>query len=316
MSAASHDTLVHRLSLMLLKLNQGESLDPRLLAEEFGVNVRTIQRDLNERFTYLPLQRAGSRYVLDPAFLGNLSKKDIEAFAALSGVQGLFPTLSDEFLRDVFDARMQRTILVRGHHHESMVGREFLFRQLQHAVAGYRLVSFRQLRTESYKVFEEVEPYKLLNHKGVWYLAAKHDDRLKTFAISSIENLLVSDEIFSPDSSVEAELAGDGLWMGSSKLRVVLNVSREVARFFKRRPLLVNQEIVSEQSDGGLVVATTVGHENEVLPQVRYWIPHVRIVSPEALHEALEKQLDDYINDEIADGNRPRSLESPAASTP
>lgn len=43
----AHDTLVYRLSQVLTKLNQGESLDPQALADEFGVNLRTIQRDLN-----------------------------------------------------------------------------------------------------------------------------------------------------------------------------------------------------------------------------------------------------------------------------
>ena len=51
MRAANHDTLVRRLALILVKLNQGEKLDPRQLAEEFNVNLRTIQRDINERFS-------------------------------------------------------------------------------------------------------------------------------------------------------------------------------------------------------------------------------------------------------------------------
>lgn len=37
------------------KLNQGELLDPQALADEFGVNLRTIQRDLNVRFACLQL---------------------------------------------------------------------------------------------------------------------------------------------------------------------------------------------------------------------------------------------------------------------
>ena len=41
MSDGSHDTLVYRLAQMLVKLNQGERLDPQALAEEFGVNLRT-----------------------------------------------------------------------------------------------------------------------------------------------------------------------------------------------------------------------------------------------------------------------------------
>jgi hypothetical protein len=43
--------------MMLVKLNQGKSLDPRIRAREFGVNVRTIQRAINERFGYLPSSR-------------------------------------------------------------------------------------------------------------------------------------------------------------------------------------------------------------------------------------------------------------------
>ena len=50
-----HEILVYRLSQILIKLNQGEKLDPQDLADEFKVTLRTVQRDLNERFTYLPL---------------------------------------------------------------------------------------------------------------------------------------------------------------------------------------------------------------------------------------------------------------------
>jgi hypothetical protein len=49
-TAAYHDTLAYRLTQILVKLNQGEKLDPQALADEFGVNLRTIQRDMNERF--------------------------------------------------------------------------------------------------------------------------------------------------------------------------------------------------------------------------------------------------------------------------
>ena len=47
-SDSNHDTLVYRLEQMLIKFNQGKKLDPHELADEFHVNIRTIQRDLNE----------------------------------------------------------------------------------------------------------------------------------------------------------------------------------------------------------------------------------------------------------------------------
>ena len=94
MTAASHDTLVRRLALILVKLNQGEKLDPRQLALDFNVNLRTIQRDINERFSYLPLEKTRGQYHLDPALLGKLTLKDIDRFASLAGVKGLFPGLA------------------------------------------------------------------------------------------------------------------------------------------------------------------------------------------------------------------------------
>ena len=161
MTTASHDTLVVRLAHILIKLNQGESLNPQELAEEFGVTLRTVQRDLNERFAYLPLLKTDNRYHLDPAFLGKLSTRDIERFAGLAGVRGLFPSLSDDFLRDIFDTRFQSVLLVKGHHYEDMAGKESLFRLLEQAIVDSRMVSFVYRKNEGGKHYGGIEPYKM-----------------------------------------------------------------------------------------------------------------------------------------------------------
>ena len=88
MTTGNHDTLVYRLAQMLVKLNQGGILELQALADEFGVNLRTVQRDLNERFAYLPRQKTEGRYRLDPVFLGKPSTRDIERFACLAGGVG------------------------------------------------------------------------------------------------------------------------------------------------------------------------------------------------------------------------------------
>ena len=74
----AHDTLAYRLSAVLTKLNQGESLDPKELADEFGVNLRTIQRDLNVRFAGLPLIKANGRYKMDEAHLDIASEAEAD----------------------------------------------------------------------------------------------------------------------------------------------------------------------------------------------------------------------------------------------
>ena len=45
----NYDKTLTRLRLILQKLNDGESLGVKELAEEFNVSTRTIQRDFNEK---------------------------------------------------------------------------------------------------------------------------------------------------------------------------------------------------------------------------------------------------------------------------
>ena len=255
MASDNHDTLVYRLAQILVKLNQGEKLDPNALADEFGVNLRTIQRDLNERFAYLPLQKADGRYSLDLTFLGKLSTKDIERFAGLAGVRGLFPSLSDEFLRDIFDSRVQEALLIKGHHYENLAGKEQAFRVLEKAIVARQNVAFDYQKTDGVKSYTSVSPYKLLNLKGIWYLAAVDGDKLKTFSFAKIERLKLLDATFVWSKEVDTKLTTeDGIWFTESQHEVVLKVSAEVAGYFKRRKLIANQMIENELADGGLLI--------------------------------------------------------------
>ena len=296
MSDRTHDTLVYRLAQMLVKLNQGERLDPQALADEFGVNLRTIQRDLNERFAYLPLIKTDGRYHLDTVFLGKLSTRDIERFASLAGVRGLFPSLSDDFLRDIFDTRIQTALLVKGHHYEDLAGKEALFKRLEQAIVARQHVAFDYHKTDGSQHYERVAPYKLVNHKGIWYLAGRDGEKIKTFAFGKIERLRQLESTFPPEPEVDAKIAAeDGIWFGEESREIVLKVAAEVAGYFKRRKLIANQVIEKELEDGGLIVSAKVGHVNQVLPIVRYWIPHLRVISPEGLQAELEEALRRYV---------------------
>ncbi len=56
-----------------------------------------------------------------------------------------------------------------------------------------------------------------------------------------------------------------------------------------------NQIIEKELADGGLIISAKIRHPNQILPIVRYWIPHIRIISPETLQHEIEKGLDEYL---------------------
>jgi predicted DNA-binding transcriptional regulator YafY len=296
MPTTTHDTIAYRLAQILVKLNQGEKLSPQALANEFGVTLRTIQRDLNNRFAYLPLQKNTGLYHLDPTFLGKLSIKDIERFAALAGIHGLFPSLLDDFLRDIFDASIQSTLLVKGHHYENLAGKNTQFSQLKKAIIHRQKISFNYVKPGGVKTYLLVSPYKLINSKGIWYLAALDNERLKTFSFSKIEQLESLDLRFSWDAKIDEQLANDeSVWLSKEKQKITIEVGSEIAAYFKRRQLIANQVIENELPDGTLIISTLVGHENQILPIVRYWIPHIRIISPLSLQIDMEKKLAEYL---------------------
>lgn len=296
MPKSQHDTIAYRLSQILLKLNQGDHLDPAELAGEFGTHVRTIQRDLKVRLAYLPLLKTRGRYHLEPAYLGKLNFKDIERFATLSGVKGLFPSLSRDFLQSVLSEQTEHPWLVRGHHYEDLTGHGAVFDQLEEAIRQKRVLSLEMFKDGKIKAYKEVLPYRLINTKGIWYLAALHEGKLKTFGVGKIHSVDVQAETFAHDPSVVSSVeTQEGIWHSSQLQRVLLSVAPEVAEYFKRRQLVPHQKLLQEAADGRLIVETNVGHKNQILPIVRYWIPNIRIEFPLDYQKILEDDLKIYL---------------------
>jgi predicted DNA-binding transcriptional regulator YafY len=235
-------------------------------------------------------------YHLDPTFLGKISIKDIQRFASLAGVKGLFPSLANDFLRDIFDSRLQPALLVKGHHYENIGDKGALFRDLEKAIIAHHPVSFSYIKPEGLKSYQSVLPYKLVNHKGIWYFVGQDGEKLKSFSITKLSNLITLETFFVWDSKIDTQLVeDDGIWLSNAKQEVVLKVRAEVAGYFKRRKLIANQVIEKELEDGGLIISAKIGHTNQILPIVRYWIPNIRIISPEHLQVEIDKSLNEYL---------------------
>ena len=294
---STHEKVSVRLAEILIKLNRGEKLDPHQLAEEFGVTLRTIQRDLLERLAYLPFTKDQHYFALDPYYLGKLTAADIQRFASLSGIKALFPVLSDNFLSEIFDARISHAYLVKGHHYEDLSDKNSDFKQLEQAIVQRQLIHF----IYKGKTYTAIKPYKLVNHNGIWYLAAKDEQQIKTFCFSQLKSIQVDNRIFTPEADLNALIEqDDSIWFSENKWEVVLKVEHCVASYFKRRDLLPNQQIDKELEDGSLIISSRIAHDNQLLPLIKYWIPHVSIIAPNELRISLLQSLRDYLNDDEA----------------
>lgn len=285
-----HDTLSIRLADILLKLNNGQKLSLSQLAQEYKVSIRTIQRDLSERLGVLPIQQNNGLYFLEPFYLGKLSLKDIKNFAILAGVAGLFPKLDNDFIRSILDNTISQAYEVKGQTYEDVSQLQGLFEKLQDAIVQHYQLTFIYKDSK-----HEVQPYKLIHHHGSWYLAAAHQDKLKAYKLAHIEQLMLGHD-FNPDPKLVEQVAKeDSIWFGTQKREVILTVDKKAASHFKRRSLVPTQHIIKELEDGSLIISSHISHDLQILPIVRYWIPHVRVVSPDSVREACMTSVRQYL---------------------
>ncbi|KAA0068392.1 WYL domain-containing protein [Rhodanobacter sp. T12-5] len=291
MSMPDHETVASRLASILLKLNQGESFNPQELADEFGVHERTIYRDLN-RFAGIVERSSDGKYRIVPEYQGKLRPKDLETFAKLVGVDELFPQSGTRFLMALLDTLSQSSFLVRGHHYEKLKPHDAQFQQLDNAIRDGKRCTLTYADKR-----RTLEPYRLVNNKGIWYLTATDEGRLKSFSLSRISQLVVGGDSLEPRADIQRKIEDDDdVWFSEEKTEVLLSVAPQVAYYFQRRKLLPQQVIDKELENGGLIVSSRVSDENQILPLVRYWIPHVRILEPGWLRDANCEGLKKYMS--------------------
>jgi predicted DNA-binding transcriptional regulator YafY len=100
-------------------------------------------------------------------------------------MQGLFPLLDTQFIRELFDSRVRDVFSIHGPNHEDLRVRLDDFLTLQRAITQRRCLRFSYAKNEGIKNVE-VAPYRLMNSNGVWYLAAVHDKNPKAYAFNKL----------------------------------------------------------------------------------------------------------------------------------
>jgi|TARA_B110000908_G_scaffold42594_1_gene51814 predicted DNA-binding transcriptional regulator YafY len=88
----------------------------------------------------------------------------------------------------------------------------------------------------------------------------------------------------------------DGIWLNNNKFDVLLKISEKAAGYFKRRALIDNQVIEEELSSGELIISAKIGHPDQIIPIIRYWIPHITVLNPATIKEKVEQSLHQYLN--------------------
>ena len=280
--------LALRLSKILALLHQGDGIDKHALAKQYEVSVRTIERDLADRLHGIAEQTNDGHWQLSHPHRSTIPCTQLNEYTRLVGATHLFPDTSLPYLlTQLKNQKSRQTMHVQPMPHEDLRLQGPVFALLQGAIECHHECRF------GYKGKpRHTQPYRLIYKNGVWYLAAEEAGQLKNFSVALIEGLQVDETSrFNPKRAHQDYInARDDVWFTSGTTEVLLRVAPEVARYFTRRALLPRQQQRADP-DGSLLVTTQIGHINQLIPMVRYWLPHVRIVQPTAWHQALLDNL-------------------------
>lgn len=291
------EKLAQRLSHILALLHQGNAIDKHELAQRFSVDLRTIERDLGERLRGIAERNDDGRWQLLRAARSTIPARYLHGYAQLIGSAHVFPDTSLCYLLEQLETpESGRTMRVQPTSHEDLREHSDHFVRLQIAIEQCHECRF------TYKGKpRHAQPYRLIHKNGVWYLAAEEAGRLKNFSVALIDGLQVDDaRPFTPKSANQHYIDGkDDIWFTEACTEVLLRVAPTIAHYFNRRTLLPQQQQRLD-NDGSLLVTSQINHINQLLPVVRYWLPHVRIISPADWQKDLEAQLRDYLNQSTA----------------
>lgn len=281
---SKNEKLAKRLGTILARLNAGERLYLKDLEVEFNVHERTIWRDF-ERLSYLPLIHGDGCYFLDMSSVRQQSSNSMNKFIYNSGLESFIPiklNMNNWQTQDV------PNFLFKNVRIEDVSSFTDLFGLLTNAINSQQQVSF----TYKDKLLDQVQPYRLVNDRGIWYLAAVYQGNLHSFRIAYISQFQQIDAKYKPQSNIQNEIIRQGMqWLAMDKSDVLIQVDAHVAPRFLEDDLLPNIQVLKEMDDGSLLISSQVTRLHDVMPTLKAWMPHVEVLSPISLKHELIRDL-------------------------
>jgi predicted DNA-binding transcriptional regulator YafY len=296
-----YDKILTRLTTILSRLNDGDALSVKELAEEFNTSERTIQRDFNERLVSFPIYQEKKRWKMQDGFRVEKTKS-LEDEIVLDiiekiteGIGGKFSTKAHKLLSKIKNEDFNP--IYTKLNIEDISDRFADIQVLETAIKEKREVEC-SYSDERYDIYATtIQPLKIVNFEGFWYLLALRDDVLKKYYLKNVSNPQIQESHFKTTQKLDTLLENSiSVWFQKDvePFEVLLYADKTIAKYFKRRPL-PTQKIESLHSDGTMEFSVTITHEMEILPIIKYWVPHLYVIEPAWLQKILEEDLNSYL---------------------
>ena len=272
-----------------------EPKSTKQIADALGLNVRTIQRDLNEILAFNGAVKKGRLWSVDKSefdpndesqiVLSVLDKMAKNVGAEFySKAHGLLKGISEGLNHPIFVSLSA----------EKLEKKDIeLIENLESVIA-----SRNEIELLYFSKTHRLSPIKIALFDGFWYLLAMAGEKLKKFHLKSIKEIKILPSKFKIDESLENRIkSANSAWFDPEKSFIVrLWIDKVVKKYFERKPL-PNQQIMCENEDGSIEIEVQVTHIMEIKPLVFYYLPHIKVIEPSSLADDILAEMERYIKE-------------------
>jgi predicted DNA-binding transcriptional regulator YafY len=315
-------TILRHWTLLRALAARGRGATLRELADEHGVNPKTIQRDLvllrQLGFPLIHETRDHNRkhWRLDGrAGLAQLSFTIEEAAALYLGRQFLEPLYGTDFFNGAQSAftKIRATLGDAPLRHLEKLAAAFY--QATHGLADYSnkgqllddlvraiedrrltVITYQSLRSTEPVTHYDIHPLAIVWHKQALYLIAHSCDHraIRTFKVDRLSEVEVQTLQFTRPADFDPRelLAGSfGIFEGDGPEQTVrIRFSPQVARVVAERTHHPSQRLTQEP-DGSLLAEFELRSFEELTSWVLSWGEHAEVLEPKQLREAITASL-------------------------
>ncbi|TAK33667.1 MAG: WYL domain-containing protein [Chloroflexota bacterium] len=303
---------LNRIAALLFCARQG--LTTAELARHFGVDQRTIERDLTDLDLGMgmPVVQEGHRYkLMDTYQLPKLQITLHEAAALFLAVR-LYSQGCDERnphagsalskLAVVLPEPMGRHVTLTAHHLAGKIENPRFVHVLETLVAGWakrRKVKILYQSARSENVHEQVLWPYFLEAQGAGHATyvmgyAEWFQAIRTFKLERITRAeLTNDEFIPPDNldfAAKLESSWGVIWNDHGGEEVRLRFTPAVTRRVKET-IWHSSQVIDDCEGGGCLLTVRVGSTLEMVPWIRGWGPEVEVVAPSGLREQIAEDM-------------------------
>lgn len=289
-----------------------------------GVSSKTVRRDIEylRDMMNAPIEYDASRrgyYYTEPSYdipsfmltegelfslaIGEVVLADYQNSPFYPQLKQIFERIKDNLSEDInLDSIDIKDMISAVHIPQVKIDPE-IFSPVSTAVSSAKIIKVHyQVPRYSDTRAMTIEPYKIVAHRGNWYLIGNHieAEKIKVWAINRIKQIEVSGEIFQLPAGFDLEDYIDtnlGIFVSTKRYEVSLKFSPAVAGIIKERQWHENQQF-TDLDDGSLRLTYTTNQLEETLNWAFSWGENVVVEKPEKLvadaREKISKMMELY----------------------